>query len=383
MVKTASEKIARSNTYQQALDDFGVTDLMSHISNYADEDFNAAVMNLEEQELESLAAILIQRLISSLNGKAIANYLNAIRHGDSHVIFDPTHWEIPSLSMHLPDNFPDGVKPRYAEGDRIRWRTLTNTTDWGIAIGRFYAYARHRCQWAVCYLVKLDRNSPSAAWVAVDTAWEDDLEPDTDHDDEQLEPGENWLRDCPKSSPEGDRTEYSAKDDCPKQAARSDGKTNSHALSPMSLSPFLTPDLTPSIAPTPTFTRNEAVLLTSRHKFPTVHAPSGKYHSDGTDATKPRILTQRERNLIELYSNCQLGLTPMRFYAKWSVRYQEIASICSRSISTVERWFNRGRNYRRPTFNDLRHLALMDFLLEHFEEIPSQLLNLLCPRNHS
>ena len=372
MLKTASQTIARPKTYQQALDDFGVTDLISHIRNYADEEFNAAVMNLEEQELESLAAILIQRLISSLNGKAIANYLNAIRHGDSHVIFDPTHWEIPSLSMDLPENFPEGVTPCYAEGDRIRWRTLTNTTDWGIAIGRFYAYARHRCQWAVCYLVKLDRNSPSAAWVTVDTAWEDDLEPNID--EEQLEPGENWLR---------DRTEYSIKSDSPKEVARSDGKTNSPALSPKSLSPFPTPDLTPSVAIAPTFTRNEAVLPTSRHKFPTVHEPSGKYNSDGTDATNPRILTQRERNLIELYSNCQLGLTPMRFYAKWSVRYQEIASICSRSISTVERWFNRGRHYRRPTFNDLRHLALMDFLLEHFEEIPGQLLNLLCPRNHS
>lgn len=381
MLKTASEKIAHSRTYQQALDDFGVTDLISHIRNYADEDFNAAVMNLEEQELESLAAMLIQRLISNLNGKAIANYLNAIRHGDSHVIFDPTHWEIPSLSMDLPENFPEGVTPCYAEGDRIRWRTLTDTTDWGIAIGRFYAYARHRCQWAVCYLVKLDRNSPSAAWVAVDTAWEDDLEPNTD--EEQLKPGENWLRDRPKHSPQGERTQHSINGDSSKKVARSDWETTPHVLSPKSFSPLPTPDLTPTIAPTPTFTRNEAVLPTSRYRFPTVHAPSGKYHSDGTDATNPRILTQRERNLIELYSNCQLGLTPMRFYAKWSVRYQEIASICSRSISTVERWFNRGRNYRRPTFNDLRHLALMDFLLEHFEEIPAQLLNLLCPRNHS
>jgi hypothetical protein len=382
MLKTASEKIAHSKTYQQALDDFGVTDLMSHIRNYADEDFKAAVMNLEEQELESLAAILIQRLISSLNGKAIANYLNAIRHGDSHVIVDPTHWQVPSLAMDWPDNFPDGVTPRYAEGDRIRWRTLTNTTDWGIAIGRFYAYARHRCQWAVGYLVKLDHNSPSAAWVAVDTAWEDDLEPNTDNDGEQLEPGENWLRDRPNGSPEEVGTQYSLKSDSPKKVARSNWETTSQALSPKSLSPLHTPDLRQSIAPTPTFTRHEAVLPTLRHRFPTVHAPSGKYHSDGTDATNPRILTQRERNLIELYSNCQLGLTPMRFYAKWSVRYQEIASICSRSISTVERWFNRGRNYRRPTFNDLRHLAVMDFLLEHFEEIPAQLLSLLCPRNH-
>jgi hypothetical protein len=28
---------------------------------------------------------------------------------------------------------------------------------------------------------------------------------------------------------------------------------------------------------------------------------------------------------------------------------------------------------------DLRHLAFMDFVLEHYEEIPPELLNVLCP----
>jgi hypothetical protein len=39
----------------------------------------------------------------------------------------------------------------------------------------------------------------------------------------------------------------------------------------------------------------------------------------------------------------------------------------------------KGQTYRRPTANDLRHLALMDFLLEHFEQIPVELVNVLCP----
>ncbi len=43
------------DAYQQALDDFGINDLLSHLSNYSDADFSAALMNLEEQELESLA----------------------------------------------------------------------------------------------------------------------------------------------------------------------------------------------------------------------------------------------------------------------------------------------------------------------------------------
>ena len=93
---------------------------------------------------------------------------------------------------------------------------------------------------------------------------------------------------------------------------------------------------------------------------------------------KPRPLSEREFYLIELYSNCQLGMTPEQFYAKWRVTYEIIACICSRSTSTVRCWFTQGKSHRRPQPHDLRHLALMDFLLEHFEEIPEELKNLLC-----
>ena len=94
---------------------------------------------------------------------------------------------------------------------------------------------------------------------------------------------------------------------------------------------------------------------------------------------KPHTLTDRERNLIAVYSQCQLGMTPRQFYVKWGVSYEQIAEICSRSNSTVRGWFKRGKNRRFPTAVDLRHLALMDFLLEHFEEIPEILVSLLCP----
>lgn len=93
---------------------------------------------------------------------------------------------------------------------------------------------------------------------------------------------------------------------------------------------------------------------------------------------KPRDLTNRERNLIAIYSQCELGMTPALFYAKWGVSYEEIAVICSRSDSTVRGWFKRGKNRRFPTAADLRHLALMDVLLEHFEEIPAELWRLVC-----
>ena len=93
---------------------------------------------------------------------------------------------------------------------------------------------------------------------------------------------------------------------------------------------------------------------------------------------KSRPLTEREQTLIDLYGYCQLGMTPQQFHAKWQVNHEVIAFICSRSISTVRRWFRRGKNYRRPQPADLRHLALMDFLLEHYQDIPPELLNLLC-----
>jgi hypothetical protein len=93
---------------------------------------------------------------------------------------------------------------------------------------------------------------------------------------------------------------------------------------------------------------------------------------------KPRHLTEREQTLIDLYGYCQLGMTPQQFYAKWQVNHEAIADKGDRSISTVRRWFRRGKNYRRPQPSDLRHLALMDFLLEHYQDIPEQLLNALC-----
>ena len=92
-----------------------------------------------------------------------------------------------------------------------------------------------------------------------------------------------------------------------------------------------------------------------------------------------RPLDQREQNLLQLYIQCQLGMTPQDFYSKWQVSQEEIALICDRSISTVRNWFRRGQNYRPPLPIDLRHLALMDFLLEHWEDIPEELRNQLCP----
>lgn len=94
-----------------------------------------------------------------------------------------------------------------------------------------------------------------------------------------------------------------------------------------------------------------------------------------------RLSTVEEQWLVDRYIYYQLGMTPQAFYAKWQVSQEEMAAICDRSVSTVRRWFHKGRSYRRPSPIDLRHLALMDFLLDHFDQIPVELRNTLCASN--
>jgi hypothetical protein len=77
----------------------------------------------------------------------------------------------------LPIHFPDVEMPRFLYGDRLRWISDGAATDWGIVIGRFYSFAPHCRRWAWCYLIWLDADSPSSAWVSADVAWEDDLQP--------------------------------------------------------------------------------------------------------------------------------------------------------------------------------------------------------------
>ncbi|MBD2016176.1 hypothetical protein H6F96_19655, partial [Microcoleus sp. FACHB-53] len=67
-----SEQQVFQNGYQQALDDFGIQQLLSKLKTYSNAENEAGLMHLEEIEQESLAAILIEQLIQTLNGKLIA-----------------------------------------------------------------------------------------------------------------------------------------------------------------------------------------------------------------------------------------------------------------------------------------------------------------------
>jgi hypothetical protein len=169
--------LIRTDGYQQALEDFAIANLLTHLKTYSDADFDAAWMNLTQPDLESLAVVLIRQLTANLNSKAIADYLKVMRQGSANIPPALVHLAVPPPSQDLPANFPNIGTPRYLYGDQLRWICDDDKTDWGVAIGRFYSFAPHYCAWTWCYLIWLDKNSPSATRIAADIAWEDDLEP--------------------------------------------------------------------------------------------------------------------------------------------------------------------------------------------------------------
>ncbi|MCC3413142.1 MULTISPECIES: hypothetical protein [unclassified Microcoleus] len=95
MVKPVSDVSEYTRGYQQALNDFGVTQLLSGIRSYSDDDFDADRAQLTQQELESFAVFLILRVGANLNGSAIARYLNTLRKADSPIVGgDRNSWAI-------------------------------------------------------------------------------------------------------------------------------------------------------------------------------------------------------------------------------------------------------------------------------------------------
>lgn len=163
--------------YQQALKDFAISDLLQQLKTYSDRSFDATWVALKVQEAETLAAILIQTLTANLNGNLLAVYLDAIRSKTLDASHTLSSLQLPPPTTDLPATFPDVEMPRFLYGDRLRWLSNGELTDWGVAIGRFYSFAPHRCRWQWCYLIWLDPSAPSSAWVKADIAWEDDLEP--------------------------------------------------------------------------------------------------------------------------------------------------------------------------------------------------------------
>ena len=97
----------------------------------------------------------------------------------------------------------------------------------------------------------------------------------------------------------------------------------------------------------------------------------------------PQALGQRELKLLQLYSDCQFGMTPQAFYARWDVTHVQIAQICGVSEASVDRWFSQGKHRRAAEPRYRRKLAEMNFLWEQYDRIPVRLWLQVCPRRPS
>jgi hypothetical protein len=163
---------AERKGYQQALTDFCVVDLIAKIGVCSDTNR----MELEPQEREALAALFVKRLTDNLTEKTVNDYFNVLRYGLEDVLPNPISIEV-SPPCNLTPNFADALTPRFLEGTRVRWVSVDENREWGVILGRFYAFAPHHYRWTWRYVVLLDSDTPSAKWITSDTAWEDDLAP--------------------------------------------------------------------------------------------------------------------------------------------------------------------------------------------------------------
>ena len=175
--RPSSKPDVNQTGYQQALDDFAILLLLYRLQTFSDANFDAAWVALTPQEAEAIAILLIQTLTAHLNGKVLAAYLETIRHNKLDISTSLASLHLPPPTAALLATFPDVEVPKFLYGDRLRWLSNGETSDWGVAIGRFYSFAPHHGCWRWCYLIWLDPDSPSSTWVRADIAWEDDLEP--------------------------------------------------------------------------------------------------------------------------------------------------------------------------------------------------------------
>ncbi|MEG4838489.1 hypothetical protein [Microcoleus sp. B9-D4] len=123
MVKPVSDGSEYNRGYQQALDDFGIKQLLSGIRSYSDEDFEADRARMTGPEIESFAVFLILRVGANLKGSTIARYLNTLRKANS-----PTIADRPAIELNS--------NPRGKTGDRTSWaivRILPNAEHYTIA----------------------------------------------------------------------------------------------------------------------------------------------------------------------------------------------------------------------------------------------------------
>ncbi|MBD3886867.1 helix-turn-helix domain-containing protein [Phormidium tenue FACHB-886] len=104
---------------------------------------------------------------------------------------------------------------------------------------------------------------------------------------------------------------------------------------------------------------------------------------EGENTAPRRPLGRFELELYRRFANCQFGMSPQAFRRKYQVSNLQIARISRVSQATVERWFSQGSHHSRPSRTQIFLLGLMDFLWEHYDEIPQDLQDIVCPPDRS
>ena len=120
----------------------------------------------EPEEINQLTAFLIEQLANSLE---LLTKPIQIEISNQSNLFPVSYF--PSL----PLDFPESTEmPLYLYGDKVCYQSLE---DYGIVIGRFYAFDPHRYQWRWKYVIFANQDLGIHSWFSTYICWETDLEP--------------------------------------------------------------------------------------------------------------------------------------------------------------------------------------------------------------
>ena len=130
--------------------------------------------NLTAFESSQITTKLISQLAAAINPEIINNYLQAKHLGQQDIFSAPITREYPQ-GVELP-NLLNTPPPDYSIGSKVRLTPIDGATEWGTLIGNYLAYAPRVRKWQWKYILFLDFDSPSAAWVKTTFAWQDEIE---------------------------------------------------------------------------------------------------------------------------------------------------------------------------------------------------------------
>lgn len=97
---------------------------------------------------------------------------------------------------------------------------------------------------------------------------------------------------------------------------------------------------------------------------------------------QPQPFGPQQRALFRIYVNCAWRIEhPRQLYNAYALTYEQLAHIAGCTTRTIERWMSRDEEPKLLKQVYLRRLGEFYFLLEHYQQIPPELWDALCPLN--